>query len=107
VLCYGRMQPPTQYTIPSTAVEKLAYIGRAMLSLADEIKAHQGETAQHKLEFPIPNLTPTGSVPSQQAWFWTEAWQAGEREVNAALEQGAYVVFTSADDLIADLHRSV
>jgi hypothetical protein len=101
------MQPSTQYTIPSTAVEKLAYIGRAMLSLADEIKAYQSETAKHKLDIPIPTLTPTGNVSEQQAWFWTEGWQAGEREVNAALEQGEYVVFTSADDLIADLHRSV
>jgi AbrB family looped-hinge helix DNA binding protein len=28
-------------------------------------------------------------IPSDQKWFWTEAWQAGEREASAELAAGA------------------
>ncbi len=55
----------------------------------------------------IPTLTRPNRVPSDEEWFWTDAWQALEDEANAALASGSYKMFTSADDLLADLHRQV
>ena len=43
------------------------------------------------------------AAAENQAWFWTEEWQAGEREAEADLAAGRYQVFDTMDDLIADL----
>lgn len=41
---------------------------------------------------------------AEQAWFWTPEWQEGEREVDGAIATGDLSrVFTSADDMFADL----
>ena len=38
-----------------------------------------------------------------QAWFWTEEWQAGEREAEADLAAGRYETFDTMEELIDDL----
>ena len=38
-----------------------------------------------------------------QAWFWTEEWQAGEREAEADLATGRYETFDTMEELIDDL----
>ena len=43
------------------------------------------------------------AAAEDQAWFWTNEWQAGEREAEADLAAGRYQVFDTMDDLIADL----
>ena len=40
-----------------------------------------------------------------QEWFWSEAWQAAEREVDADLEAGRVYAFHSADEAIRFLRR--
>jgi hypothetical protein len=42
-------------------------------------------------------------IPADQAWFWTEQWQEGEREADeqAAAGQGRY--FSSAEEMFAAL----
>ena len=42
-------------------------------------------------------------VPADQAWFWTDRWQALEREVDADVAAGRVTVFDSADALLAAL----
>jgi hypothetical protein len=42
-------------------------------------------------------------IDPDQLWFWTEAWQAGEREVDEYLRQGEYEVFDSMDDFLDTL----
>lgn len=39
----------------------------------------------------------------EQAYFWTDAWQAGEREADADIAAGRVKTFDTMDDLIADL----
>lgn len=46
-------------------------------------------------------------VPKAQAWFWTDEWQQGEREVDEAVRRGAYQQFDSIEKLLADLHAQV
>jgi hypothetical protein len=40
---------------------------------------------------------------TDQAWFWTEEWQAGGREVDEEIARGEVTEFASADDLVAYL----
>jgi hypothetical protein len=61
---------------------------------------------------PAPNAEPertlwlaasSGEV-SSQAWFWTPAWQEGEREVDHAIATGDLSpVFSTLDELFSDL----
>ncbi len=43
------------------------------------------------------------TVAKDQAWFWTEEWQAGEREAEADLAAGRYDTFDTMEELIDDL----
>ncbi len=45
-------------------------------------------------------LVPVVAVPAEQAWFWTERWQAMEREADAAIEAGSTVVVEGVDELM-------
>jgi hypothetical protein len=40
---------------------------------------------------------------TDQAYFWTAEWQAGEREADADIAAGRVETFDTMDDLIADL----
>jgi hypothetical protein len=42
-------------------------------------------------------------VPPDEAGFWTEEWQAGERRAEADLAAGRGRLFHSAEDMFADL----
>jgi antitoxin MazE len=48
-------------------------------------------------------LIPVVVVPADQAWFWTDRWQAMEREADADIAGGRAVVVEGVDDLIAHL----
>jgi antitoxin PrlF len=61
-----------------------------------------------EIEFEI---TPDGRVlmsglkmiPADQAWFWTEAWQEGEREASAQLEREQGRIFKTGEDFLKSL----
>jgi antitoxin PrlF len=42
-------------------------------------------------------------IPADQAWFWTEAWQAGEREASAQLAREQSQVFKNSEDFLKAL----
>jgi len=48
-------------------------------------------------------LIPIVTVPADQAWFWTERWQAMEREADADIAAGRVAVVEGADELMAHL----
>jgi len=48
-------------------------------------------------------LVPVVAVPADQAWFWTERWQAMEREGDADIAAGRITVVEGVDELIAHL----
>ena len=45
------------------------------------------------------------SVPTDQRWYWTERWQAGEREAAAQIAAGQAEVYRDAEAMFADLDR--
>jgi AbrB family looped-hinge helix DNA binding protein len=48
-------------------------------------------------------LRPVLPVPADQRWFWTERWQAMEREVDAEVAAGQVTVVDGPDALFAHL----
>lgn len=52
----------------------------------------------------VIELHPNLPVPASQAWFWTEEWQAGEREVDEHIARGELTTFDSVDELVEYLN---
>lgn len=50
-------------------------------------------------------MVPKKLIDTSQAWFWTEAWQAGEREADLNIERGEVVEFENVEDAIRHLHE--
>jgi hypothetical protein len=38
-----------------------------------------------------------------QAWFWTEEWQAGEREASEQIARGEVTTYMSDEEFLASL----
>lgn len=55
----------------------------------------------------VIELHPHVPVPADQAWFWTERWQAREREADAHVEAGEVTTHGSADDFLTHLDAVV
>lgn len=84
-------------TVPASFIDRLATAGRLMLELAEDLRAQQPH---------MDKLQPPEVIPEDQAWFWSDTWQAGERAVEEDLERGEYATFDSIDALLADLHAT-
>jgi AbrB family looped-hinge helix DNA binding protein len=81
---------------------------KAQLTLPDEIRRalHIGEGDE--VEFAVHNdgtVTVRGyvSIPTDQAWFFTPAWLAGEREADVEIATGHGIVHESTEDMFAHL----
>ncbi len=44
-----------------------------------------------------------GELDPDQAWFWTEEWQSGEREASQQMEAGQGVTYATGEDFLASL----
>lgn len=43
------------------------------------------------------------SIPAEQSWFWTNAWQAGEREASEQVAAGEGSGFDNGDAFLGSL----
>ena len=50
-----------------------------------------------------PETHETVPIDPDQAYFWTEQWQAGEQEVDAEVAAGHVKTFDTMEDFLADL----
>jgi AbrB family looped-hinge helix DNA binding protein len=50
-------------------------------------------------------LVPVVTVPADQAWFWTDRWQAMEREADADIAAGRTTVVDGLDGLLGQLSQ--
>lgn len=46
-------------------------------------------------------------VLNEQLWFWSDAWQAGEREADADLKAGRYTTYDTAEEFLAALDEEI
>jgi AbrB family looped-hinge helix DNA binding protein len=81
---------------------------KAQLTLPEEIRSalHIGEGDE--VEFAVQQdgtVTVRGyiSIPTDQAWFFTPQWLAGEREADEDIAAGRGTVHESAEDMFAHL----
>lgn len=73
------------------AREKIARIKKDLLS-AKGLTAEEARVAAK-----------IGLVDPEQAWWWLESWQKGEREAEKDLKAGRIKEFKNVEDLIKDL----
>lgn len=50
-------------------------------------------------------LHPHVAVPAEQAWFWTDEWQAREHEADSDIQAGRYTEHATSDDLMTHLQN--
>ena len=50
-------------------------------------------------------LRPKKLIDASQAYFWSDQWQAAEREADADRKKGRVKRFRSVEELVADLRR--
>jgi AbrB family looped-hinge helix DNA binding protein len=50
-------------------------------------------------------LRPQKVIDATQAWFWTPAWQAGERRADADKAAGQVETFGSDDEFLEELRK--
>jgi hypothetical protein len=78
-------------------------------SLDDILCAGAGQELQENDVFAMARALRTAAfllmarINPSQAWFWTEEWQAGEREVDANIAAGNLIHFASDEDFLAAL----
>ncbi len=77
-------------TIPAELIPELEAWGQHTANLFGRLRTSAG-------------MKPKG-VPADQAWFWSQKWQAKEREADQALANGEYQDFDNVDAGIAWLH---
>jgi len=81
---------------------------KAQITLPAEVRAALHVAEGDEVEFTV---TPMGEVllrgltvvPADQRWFWTEEWQAGERESSAQIAAGNVTVHDDVDAMFDEL----
>jgi len=87
------MERPVLDRVQSFARQaRLASVARETLEIAPDMAGVLADYLREAL-----------ATAEDQAWFWTEEWQAGERESEADLAAGRYETFDTMEDLIDDL----
>jgi antitoxin PrlF len=79
--------------------------GRGQLTIPSDIRkaAHleEGDPVEVEMVEDGILLRPRKVIDATQAWFWTPAWQAGEREASLELGRGEGETFDSDDSFLA------
>jgi antitoxin PrlF len=80
---------------------------KGQMTLPNEVRAALHVEDGDEIEF---ELTENGvimhglkMIPADQAWFWTAAWQAGEREASEDIAAGRTTVHKTAKQMFDDL----
>ncbi|MEO7126088.1 MAG: AbrB/MazE/SpoVT family DNA-binding domain-containing protein [Nakamurella sp.] len=69
----------------------------------DTLHLREGDDVAFVLEAGQVTMRGMRSVPTEQAWFWTQPWQDGEKQASLQLEAGEGVVFEHADTFLDSL----
>ena len=82
---------------------------RSVVTLGTEVKRELKLVDGDIFELSVENgkiiLEPKKLIPADQQWFWTEEWQAGEREAQAEIEAGKVKHFDSMEKFLEDLEK--
>jgi AbrB family looped-hinge helix DNA binding protein len=106
--------PPRETRKAVTMTEGHAVAGRAQLrknsqltlpaTVRQALHIEEGDEVEFQVtasgEVVLRGLT---TIPADQRWFWTEQWQAGEREASEQIARGEVTIHDSVDDMFAHL----
>ncbi|MGH9040779.1 MAG: AbrB/MazE/SpoVT family DNA-binding domain-containing protein [Acidimicrobiia bacterium] len=87
----------------------LSFQSRGVLAFPTELRRRLcAETPGAQVEVTeredgVFEVRPVLPHPADQQWFWTERWQAMEREADADIAAGRVTTFDGAEDFLADL----
>ena len=80
---------------------------RGQITLPREIRealhVEEGDDVAFVVEAGQVTMRGMKSIPAEQSWFWTEAWQAGEREASEQVVAGEGTVFESGKAFLDSL----
>lgn len=80
---------------------------KGQLTLPQEVRDALRITEGDDIEFVVTEdgvlMRGLKSVPADQAWFWTQEWQAGEREATRQAAAGEGTVFPDGDAFLDSL----
>jgi antitoxin PrlF len=84
---------------------------KAQLTLPEEIRRALHISEGDEVEFSVHDdgtITIRGyvSIPTDQAWFFTPEWLAGEREADQEIAAGRGTVHESAEDMFTHLEAA-
>jgi antitoxin MazE len=82
-----RLRKKAQVTIPTEIVELL--------------HLHEGDNLTVQVEDGRIVLVPTVTIARDQAWYWTESWQEGERKAERDVKNGRLTDISSEEELDA------
>jgi AbrB family looped-hinge helix DNA binding protein len=86
------------------SVARVTLRGKGQLTLPEETRTAAGLAEGDLLDVEITDegilLRPQGVIDATQAWFWTEEWQAGEREADADLAADRGESFDSGEEFL-------
>ena len=69
-----------------------------------QLSLKEGDFLEVKVEENGIRMVPQKLIPKDQAWFWTEEWQEGEREAEEDIRSGrAHGPYVKAKDLLRAL----
>lgn len=99
----------TRYKEEATMkVEKAVMKKRGQLTIPKSIRDALKLEEDSQLEVTIQNgaivLQPVITIARDQAWFWSDEWQEGEREAEQEIKAGNFATFNNLDELFADLN---
>jgi antitoxin PrlF len=98
----GKIEPPPRISA------RVKVRPKAQLTLPEEIRRALHISEGDEVEFAVHDdgtITVRGyvSIPTDQAWFFTPQWLAGEREAEEEIAAGRGKIHGSADDMFAHL----
>jgi AbrB family looped-hinge helix DNA binding protein len=80
---------------------------RGQITLPREIRealhVEEGDDVAFVVEAGQVTMRGLKSVPAEQSWFWTDSWQAGEREASEQVAAGEGTVFDNGDAFLDSL----
>ncbi len=80
---------------------------KGQITIPEEIRRtlrlEEGDVVDVAIEDGSIVLRPKKLIEASQAWFWTDAWQAGEREASADIAAGRVTRHESDDALLRSL----
>ena len=84
-----RIRPKGQLTLPDS-IRRLA-------------RLEEGDYLEVEVEDGAIVMRPKKLIDADQAWFWTDAWQRGEREASEDIEKGRVRRSESGDQFLDSL----